>query len=515
MSSEISKVAKQFLQVLQNSNKKGTSAYDTVAEVTRVDGETVWVHIPGGVPETPVRRTLNASPGDKVQVRVSKGEAWLTGNMTAPPTDDKEAKKANANAENSRKVAKLAQKTAEEAIEATKNAEETMAETVLGINEDIEDIRSQLDGNITSWFYDVDPSLTAPPASDWSTAEKANHIGDLYYNTDTGYVWRWVYQNNAYAWVRLSDSDIEEALRAASAAQDTADSKRRVFFTTPTPPYDRGDLWAQGQNGDILRCNTAKASGASYAASDWIKASKYTDDTEANKAKGTATKFITDDTDGIMVHPEGDSTTGWKIKDTLELLKSGQSYIKAYLENSIAKVRVGLESAGHILIASGKISFMKGSTAQAEIYTESDGTAVIQFESANKQIRSDSNSYSGNRKIELITVKADGSASNRSAEISLRAKGYYGEGIIEVSDETIFMHSTNLVQIDACNRFLLCDENSNDIIAWDSSNPNTILLPKIDELVSVTTMAVSVEALAAGGHVSAKSITIPTGSRVS
>ena len=39
-----------------------------------------------------------------------------------------------------------------------------------------------------------------------------------------------------------------------------------------------------------MRCATAKASGASYAASDWVKASKYTDDTTANQALTIAQK---------------------------------------------------------------------------------------------------------------------------------------------------------------------------------------------------------------------------------
>ena len=83
--------------IVENHNKK-PSAYDTQAEVRRVEGDIAWVHIPGGVDETPVQLTTNAKKGDIVQVRVSGGRAWLYGNQTAPPTDDT--------------VAKVAQKTA-------------------------------------------------------------------------------------------------------------------------------------------------------------------------------------------------------------------------------------------------------------------------------------------------------------------------------------------------------------------------------------------------------------------
>jgi hypothetical protein len=83
-------------------------------------------------------------------------------------------------------------------------------------------------------------------------------------------------------------ADAKAAATVAGEAALTADSKRRIFVNTPTPPYDVGDQWAQGTSGDILICSTAKASGQSYAASDWTKASKYTDDTAAAAAQSTA-----------------------------------------------------------------------------------------------------------------------------------------------------------------------------------------------------------------------------------
>ena len=81
------------------SNKKKTAAYDTQATVLRVEGDTAWVHIPGGVDETPVKLTIAASPGDTVQVRVSGGSAWINGNQSAPPTDDTLAREAKQKAE--------------------------------------------------------------------------------------------------------------------------------------------------------------------------------------------------------------------------------------------------------------------------------------------------------------------------------------------------------------------------------------------------------------------------------
>ena len=84
---------KDFRSAVGQLNNK-TNPFDSQAEVLRVEGDTAWVHIPGGVDETPVKLTTNAKAGDVVQVRVAGGRAWLYGNQTSPPTDDTVAKAA-------------------------------------------------------------------------------------------------------------------------------------------------------------------------------------------------------------------------------------------------------------------------------------------------------------------------------------------------------------------------------------------------------------------------------------
>lgn len=88
-------LSKELVNIIKKTQEKQTKAYDTKAEVVRVEDGVAWVHIPGGVDETPVQLTINASPGDQVQVRVANGSAFLMGNGTAPPTDDKKANAAN------------------------------------------------------------------------------------------------------------------------------------------------------------------------------------------------------------------------------------------------------------------------------------------------------------------------------------------------------------------------------------------------------------------------------------
>ncbi len=115
-------------------------------------------------------------------------------------------------------------------------------------------------------------------------------------NPDAGKSWRWVKEaDGSYKWTPIADSDAVKALQEAARAQDTADAKRRVFVVTPTPPYDVGDIWTQGESGDIMRCIESRATG-NFESSDWDKASKYTDDTAANEAKERLAVMASDGT---------------------------------------------------------------------------------------------------------------------------------------------------------------------------------------------------------------------------
>ena len=121
-------MTKDFIDSIQAALKERTSAYDTTATVKRVEGNTAWVHIPGGVDETPVKLTISAKEGDQVQVRVSGGSAFMVGNGMNPPTDDTLANSAYS-------LASIAEGAAENAVQSAKEAGEAAAQ-VYGIAED-------------------------------------------------------------------------------------------------------------------------------------------------------------------------------------------------------------------------------------------------------------------------------------------------------------------------------------------------------------------------------------------
>lgn len=144
-------------------------------------------------------------------------------------------------------------------------------------------LQEQIDGQIEAFFGDYVPDGNNEPASTWTDdTTKEKHLGDLFYIVNNeeygGQAYRYAKINGEYKWDYVKDTAVVKALADAAQAQSTANAKKRIFGAEPVPPYDVDDLWVQGKAGDILKCQKAKAEGASYDADDWVRASKYTDD---------------------------------------------------------------------------------------------------------------------------------------------------------------------------------------------------------------------------------------------
>ena len=178
-----------------------------------------------------------------------------------------------------------------------KGLTEEQVNNIINNSQVIADLQNQVDGAIETWFYEGVPTLANKPASDWKTdKDKDTHLGDLYYDNKTGKAYRFAKDGNTYKWTIITDTDIAKALSDASKAQETANGKMKVFSAQPTPPYQVGDIWVNATypsdgstyKNEVLRCQTDKKAGSQFAIADWIKASKYTDDTVANAAKKAA-----------------------------------------------------------------------------------------------------------------------------------------------------------------------------------------------------------------------------------
>jgi len=168
------------------------------------------------------------------------------------------------------------------------------------LSNEINGLQNQIDGEVDSWFFQVDPTTSNAPASEWTTDElKQRHANDTYTNTDSGASWKWVLTGGVWGWTVIGDTATQKALVNAAKAQDTADSKRRTFTDQPTADsvYDIGDTWANATYGtiytnDLLVCKTAKAKGAAFDIAHWQLSGNYTDDTKANEAQKTANEAL-------------------------------------------------------------------------------------------------------------------------------------------------------------------------------------------------------------------------------
>lgn len=137
------------------------------------------------------------------------------------------------------------------------------------------EVKGKLDNVAEQHFGNGTPTLDTPPAAEWTLDQYESHAGDLYYDRDTGYSYRFEKGEDEFDWILVKDRDVIEALALANVAKDTADGKRRVFVAEPAPPYDVGDLWLKDK--ELYVCQISKQEG-SYAAADFVPATKYTDD---------------------------------------------------------------------------------------------------------------------------------------------------------------------------------------------------------------------------------------------
>lgn len=243
----------------------------------------------------------------------------------------------------------------------------------------VANLQAQIDGQIETWFYNYVPTTSNAPASQWTTdTEKEKHLGDLFYIVDNeeygGQAYRWAKINNAYAWDYVEDTATTKALADAAKAQDTADNKRRVFISTPAPPYDAGDLWwtstADGAAA-IKVCKNGRQSGT-YVSTDWID-NKYIDESTVNNA---ITEYDTSlgQTEVFNKLTNGGQTQGIYIQ-------GGKLYINAdyilsgtvagqringkglYVYDNSGNVTLGIDSNGNVTIRANTFS-LQGSTIQ-------------------------------------------------------------------------------------------------------------------------------------------------------
>lgn len=169
----------------------------------------------------------------------------------------------------------------------------------------VDEVKQQKDQSIVVWYYDYEPTVDNAPANTWNTDElRSEHIGDIFYDIKNNHSYRWT----GTTWIQIKDADFNEAMKAAKAADDKAgaagdlaDSKRRIFYsdTTPTEPFDKGDLWIK-RVGD-------KTETWVYNGTAWVKS----DDKALNDFKNV----INEELAGIKGQLDGKAETWYQVDD--------------------------------------------------------------------------------------------------------------------------------------------------------------------------------------------------------
>lgn len=212
---------------------------------------------------------------------------------------------------------------------------------------------------ISLWFYSGIPTTSNEPYTSW--ANPSDHIGDLYYDQSTGYVYQYKEVDGTSLWEVNTSPDLVEAMAITNSETDTSlDHERKVFFDTPTIPYSNGDWWIK-EDGSLFICQISKKTGT-YEEADFIDSSKYTESIaekigeELTILKGTVTmisenyaKFTDLATGGSTIISGDNITTGniqsnnyiENVSGTKIALEDGTIDAKNFKVDSKGNVEVG------------------------------------------------------------------------------------------------------------------------------------------------------------------------------
>lgn len=278
-------------------------------------------------------------------------------------------------------------------LEETSNSLKDFAEEV---EKQIEDLEKIADGKITTYYYSGVPTLTNYPTNEWALEEYENHIGDMYYDKETGYAYKFLFDNeiNQYLWRQETNPELTEALAkannaletantanqnatdakntansasnkadtaqsTANLAQATANSKMQIFVDTPYPPYQIGDLWLKDDK-VIYRCRAEKESG-SYDENDWKLATDFTNDDYAKNVEEQLNSYKeTVSTDYVLKTTFEETTQGYE-----QAVESTTTKINE-IEISIDTTNQELEETLNKVVTKTEIEEVKKSITQIQ-----------------------------------------------------------------------------------------------------------------------------------------------------
>ena len=333
---------KQLIQTMQDAvkaqaQKSEATAYDTPATVRRIEGDTAWVHINGGVDETPVKLTIAAKVGDDVQVRVSGGRAFMVGNASAPPTDDTTAiiaqTTANYAVEDSARAKEAADNAEASAVAAREAATQAVTDAgIAGRAASVAQTAAEAALEIARMVFLSEPE---PPY----------RVGDL--------------------WVKFNEDDYSAE---DDDGNNLVDSQGNIF-----------EYIILGGS-DVYTCTTPRLEGDTFHEEDWVVAA--TDNTQLNEMR----EWFWHDANGAHVLGDASgyrndiSSTGMRIMDAsteTAVAEFGEDIVfagdrTATIGNNNAYIVFDPASGGSITIGGGsRVNIGSGKTLD-EVLTDID-----------------------------------------------------------------------------------------------------------------------------------------------
>lgn len=233
--------------------------------------------------------------------------------------------------------------------------------------------------DISLWFYSGIPTTENEPYINWE--DSTEHIGDLYYDKSTGYVYQYKEVDEIGLWEINTNPDLIEAMAITNSETDTStDHERKVFFETPTIPYSNGDWWIK-EDGSVFMCQITKTEGE-YEVNDFVNSSNYTESIatklgeEIKVLKGTITMIsesyakFTDLATGGSTIIAGENITTGNIKSANYV--TGTSGMKIDLDNGILDSKNLKLSEDGTLDVGGYIKTEKGVIANLQFNSNQD-----------------------------------------------------------------------------------------------------------------------------------------------
>ncbi|MCI6456102.1 MAG: hypothetical protein MSA56_00180 [Clostridium sp.] len=120
-------------------------------------------------------------------------------------------------------------------------------------------MQAEIDGAIETWYLPGDPTA-ADFKNPWKEEEgdssevREKHIGDLYFDTNTGKSYRYFKDGSTYKWQIISDQALSQAIADISNLRTDVDNKVKIFYGNKKPSNPSvDDMWIK-DDGSFWQC---------------------------------------------------------------------------------------------------------------------------------------------------------------------------------------------------------------------------------------------------------------------